>query len=127
MFDGFVLASFGVVVVIAITLSNLRLIATKDCSSDSIFYSILLLSMTFDEPAWSKKFFYKTIHCSHILQNYWFKLGLVFLYKVTYFLAVLRESDLIICAGYVACGFITRTVILRTVLYVYFYKRSIII
>ena len=51
MFDGFVLASFGVVVVIAITLSNLQLIATKDCSSDSIFFSILLLSMTFDEPA----------------------------------------------------------------------------
>ena len=71
---------------------------------------------------WSKKNFYKKIHCSHILQNYWFKLCLVFLYKVTYFLAVLRESVLIICAGYVACGFITGTVILRTVLYVYFYN-----
>ena len=46
----------------------------------------------------------------------------MFLYKVTYFLAVLRESVLIICAGYVACGFITGTVILRTVLYVYFYN-----
>ena len=46
----------------------------------------------------------------------------MFLYKVTYFLAVLQESVLIICAGYVACGFITGTVILRTVLYVYFYN-----
>ena len=71
---------------------------------------------------WSKKNFYQKIHCSHILQNCWFKLCLVFLYKVTYFLAVLRESVLIICAGYVACGFITGMVILQTVLYVYFYN-----
>ena len=93
----------------------------RESMDDYLLLSVKVYDI-FKGVHWSKKKFYKKIHCSHILQNYWFKLCLVFLYKVTYFLAVLRESVQIICAGYVACGFITGTVILRTVLYVYFYN-----